>query len=205
MSAHSRPASSTILSAPTRPRGGPSFARDNPREAPYGAPRGRGQYHGPPPPRRDPYDVPTGPRGAPDRDRDRDRDSYPPPPRQNQYNNNMDSAPPPRVPFRSNNSSSTTYPRTQRFNTHLTSVPVIVEGGKKAPSGLDPAQEKRLMQLEEDKKRLMDVIEEKQRAKRAGLREWEKSEREAGREALRSELAEGHLGALAGDGGGGAY
>ena len=86
-------------------------------------------------------------------------------------------------------------------------MPTLVQGGKQAPSGLDPAQEKRLQQLEEDKKKLMEAIEEKQRIKRQGLREWEKLERESAREGLKSELAEGHLDRLSGDGGmsGGAY
>ena len=80
-------------------------------------------------------------------------------------------------------------------------MPSIVPGGKSLPSGLDPAQEKRLQQLEDDKKKLLEAIEEKQRAKRQGLREWDKSERESRREGLRSELAEGHLDRLSGEGG----
>ena len=63
-------------------------------------------------------------------------------------------------------------------------------GGKAAPSGLDPAQEKRLQQIEEDKKKLMEVIEQKQAAKRKGLREWETGEREVTREGVRSAEAE---------------
>lgn len=52
----------------------------------------------------------------------------------------------------------------------------------------------------------MEAIEEKQRVKRQGLREWERAERESAREGLRSELAEGCLGKLSGEGvGGGAY
>lgn len=80
-------------------------------------------------------------------------------------------------------------------------MPAVVEGGRKLPSGLDVGHEKRLQQLEEDKRKLMEAIEEKQRIKRQGLREWEKSERESARDGLRSELAEGHLDRLAGDGG----
>lgn len=67
---------------------------------------------------------------------------------------------------------------------------------------LDPERERRLAQLEEDRRKLMDVIEEKQRAKRAGLRDWERIEREGRREALKSELAEGHLEKLGGEVGG---
>lgn len=84
---------------------------------------------------------------------------------------------------------------------HVSSVPAIVPGGKLLPSGLDAASERRLAQLEEDKKKLLDQIEEKQRAKRAGLRDWEKLERESAREGLKSELAEGHLNRMTGEGG----
>lgn len=69
-------------------------------------------------------------------------------------------------------------------------MPAIVPGGKAAPSALDPAHEKRLQQIEEDKKKLMDVIEQKQAAKRKGLREWESGEREVNRDGLRSAEAE---------------
>ena len=72
----------------------------------------------------------------------------------------------------------------------MSSVPSIVPGGKLAPSGLDPAQEKRLQQIEEDKKKLMEVIEQKQAAKRKGLREFEKGEREVKRDGVRSAEAE---------------
>lgn len=78
----------------------------------------------------------------------------------------------------------------------------IVPGGKLAPSGLDPDREKRLAQLEADAEKLREQIEEKQRAKRQGLREWEGLEREAGVSGLRSELAEKHLGKLTGEDGG---
>lgn len=63
-------------------------------------------------------------------------------------------------------------------------------GGNAALSGLDPAHEKRLQQIEDDKKKLMEVIEQKQAAKRKGLREWESGEREVNREGVRSAEAE---------------
>ena len=63
-------------------------------------------------------------------------------------------------------------------------------GGKAAPSGLDPAHEKRLQQIEDDKKKLVDVIEQKQAAKRKGLREWESGERQVNREGVKSAEAE---------------
>ncbi len=201
MSAHNRPSSASLLSAPTRPRGGPSFGRDGRDgrgDGPYGGPpprRGPPQhspYHGPPP-RHQGYDH--GPAHGPPHGHRND-----PPPHHS-------SRPPPfehRPPFRTNNSSSTTYPRTQRFPTHLSGMPSVVPGGKAAPSGMDPTAEKRLQQLEEDKKRLLDAIEEKQKAKRAGLREWERAERESTRDGLKSELAEEALERMQGEGAGSA-
>ncbi|KAK4694985.1 hypothetical protein P7C71_g2686, partial [Lecanoromycetidae sp. Uapishka_2] len=106
-------------------------------------------------------------------------------------------------PFRSNNSSSTTYPRTQRFSTnHLASIPAIKEGGEALPSLVDPATRKRLAELEEGKKKLMEQIEEKQREKRKQLREWNSMERESRRESLKSDLAETALEAMSGEGAG---
>lgn len=51
-------------------------------------------------------------------------------------------------------------------------------------------------------RRLQDQIEEKQAAKRKGLREWERQERELENAGLKVELAEQHLGVLNGDDGG---
>jgi hypothetical protein len=100
-------------------------------------------------------------------------------------------------PFRHhNNSTSTTYPRTQRFNTasqHLATSEKLVAGGKLLPSGMTAEQEKRAKQLEADAEKLREMIEEKQKAKREALREWEVRERESSRESLKSELAERHL------------
>ena len=195
MSAHNRPTSASLLSAPTRPRGGPSFGgRGDSRDHQYGPRGGRGaapsSYHGPP--SRGHYDsrpppgdhIPQGPRGS---------HHGPPSSFEAPYR-----APP---PFRSNNSSSTTYPRTQRFsNNHLASVPSIKEGGEALPSATDPAARKRLAELEEGRKKLLDQIEEKQREKRKGLREWGSRERESRRDSLKSELAEEALDRMNGDG-----
>jgi hypothetical protein len=99
--------------------------------------------------------------------------------------------------FRShNNSSSTTYPRTQRFNTtpqHVASLEKIIPGGKLAPSGMSPGQEKRIKVLEEAAEKMREEIEERQKSKREALREWDGRSRESDREGLRSELAERHL------------
>ena len=198
MSAHNRPVSASVLSAPTRPRGGRSFTGRDSRDQHYGGPpphnRGRpppqSTYHAPPRPHYEsrpppPDQTPHGPRAHHGSST----------PFESSYR-----APP---PFRSNNSSSTTYPRTQRFNTnHLASVPALVPGGEALPSALDPATRKRLAELEEQKKKLQDQIDEKQREKRRGLREWDSKERESRRDGLRSELAEEALEAMSGEGAG---
>lgn len=207
MSAHNRPTTASLLSAPTRPRAGPSFSRESSRDGPYGPPQPRrghtsqSPYHGPPrqqnydsrsgdgPPRHQSYDTrssegpPSGPRGP---------HTY--------HSNNGPPQHESRPPFRSNNSSSTTYPRTQRFHGHLTGIPTVVPGGRLALSGMDPVAEKRLAQLEEDKKKLLEAIDEKQKAKRQGLREWDKTERESKRDGLKSELAEDHLDRMTSEG-----
>jgi hypothetical protein len=190
MSAHNRPSGASLLSAPTRPRAGPTFGRDG---------RGDSPYNGPPPRRGHPQQSPF--HGPPSRQQNYDHG--PPHGHRNEPPPHHSSRPPPfehRPPFRTNNSSSTTYPRTQRFSTHLSGIPSIVPGGKLAPSVMDPTAEKRLQQLEEDKKRLLEAIEEKQKGKRAGLRDWERAERESTRDGLKSELAEEALEKMQGDG-----
>ena len=69
---------------------------------------------------------------------------------------------------------------------------------------MDPAADKKLAQLEEESKRLREVIEEKQRVKRQMLRDWDSKERESKRDGLRSELAEAQLEQLSGEQIGGA-
>ena len=99
----------------------------------------------------------------------------------------------------SNNSSSSTYPRTQRFNTtqqHLATTEKILPGGKLLPSGLTLEQEKRARQLEAEAERIRADIAEKQAAKREAVNEWETRQRESSRDAYRSELADEGLKAL---------
>ncbi|CAD6585202.1 MAG: hypothetical protein ASARMPREDX12_001933 [Alectoria sarmentosa] len=198
MSAHNRPASASLLSAPTRPRGGPSFAGRDSRDQPYSGPQAyrsgrtslQSAYQVPPRQQHESRPLPS--------------DHIPQGPRSHHGpSTSIESsyrAPP---PFRSNNSSSTTYPRTQRFNTnHLASVPAIVPDGEALPSALDPGARKRLAELEEQKKKLQDQIDEKQRDKRRSLKEWDSKERESRRDGLRSELAEEALEAMSGEGAG---
>jgi hypothetical protein len=100
--------------------------------------------------------------------------------------------------FRSNNSSSMTYPRTQRFSNHLAGLPQIIPGGK-----LHPTYEvsDKLKQLEADKKKLEDVLAEKEAKKRAALRDWDRLERESKREGYKAELAEEQIKTISGEGG----
>ena len=64
---------------------------------------------------------------------------------------------------------------------------------------MDPAAVRKLSQLEEDADKLRKQIDEKQKEKRANLREWETRERESRRDGLRSELAEAQLEAFNGE------
>ncbi|KAL8807011.1 MAG: hypothetical protein Q9182_000992 [Xanthomendoza sp. 2 TL-2023] len=208
MSAHNRPSSVIIHQPPTRPRGGGYGS--HPRDSPFGGPRGRGGYHGgPTPPRhsygpRSPADgPPSGPRGAPPPSSSSSNSHNHNPPPHSHYDNNRPSDPTHRPPFRTNNSSSTTYPRTQRFNhPALASLSQPVPGGKINTSGVDPSAEKRLMELEEQKRKLLEAIDEKQAGKRKALRDWERGEKEVARDGLRSELAERGLEGLTGEAGG---
>ncbi|OXV09860.1 hypothetical protein Egran_02377 [Elaphomyces granulatus] len=170
----SRGTNISLLSAPTRPRGGPSFS---PREGNPGfSPRTPGAMirrgHG----ASAHYGPPTGL-----------RNNFTPSPLSHDFNR--------QTPYRYGNINSNPipYPRNQRLTNHLAEIPTILAGGKLLPSILDPAAEKRLFQLEADKMRLLEQISEKQRLKRVELNEWDRLDRESVTGALRSELAEGHL------------
>ncbi|KAJ5461061.1 uncharacterized protein N7458_002613 [Penicillium daleae] len=76
---------------------------------------------------------------------------------------------------------------------HLAGLSSITPGGRAFPSTLDPVTEKRLLQLESDREKLLEQVMETQRTKRAGLRDWDRLDRESSICALKSELAEGHL------------
>ena len=68
---------------------------------------------------------------------------------------------------------------------------------------MDPAAEKRLLEIEEQKRKLLEAIDEKQTGKRKALREWERGEAEVKRDGLRSEVAERGLEGMTGAGSGG--
>ena len=160
----SRAANLCLLSAPTRPKGGPAFKRESPREGPIPSLSRRGPlaiYNNPP----------TGPRS-----------SFSP------VSGNNDQHRP-----RHSSSGLSAHPRTQRSTNHLSGLPVLVPGGKLFISGFEPATEKRLAQLEIDKEKLLEQITEKQKIKRNELRDWDRLKRESEVSALRSELADEHL------------
>lgn len=60
----------------------------------------------------------------------------------------------------------------------------------------------RLQKLEDEARRLREQIEVKQRAKRQGLREWDRLEREGENAQLKAELAEASLEEFSGEGDG---
>ncbi|KAJ5868021.1 hypothetical protein N7534_002574 [Penicillium rubens] len=91
------------------------------------------------------------------------------------------------------NTPSVTQPLAQKGVNHLAGLCTIVPEGRSLPSLLDPTVEKRLAQLDADKEKLLEQIAETQRSKRAGLRDWDRLDRESSICALKSELAEGHL------------
>lgn len=168
--------SNPVLAAPTRPRGGGrgGFGYDAARD-----------FSGPPPRRGSAHwggrgggghygGPPSGPRGP---------------------------APGPTpfaTPFRgSSNSTSTTYPRTQRFRDHLADLPKEIPGGQKAPENYEKSK---ILKLEEEARRLREIIETKEAAKRQRLKEWDTLERDANNASLRADLAEQQLRSLNGDG-----
>ena len=189
MSAHTRAPNAPVGPSPTGPRGPPSVFRDGPRRDFGGPPPRRGPAPYAPPPRSSSYDNRDGPPGGPRGSYQRDSQE----PHRPSFSRDPSGGPPPFL--RHNNSTSTTYPRTQRFNNtpnYLATAEKIVLGGKALPP-LNPEHEKRARQLEADAERIRDLITEKQKLKRSAVRDWEDRERESEREGLKSELAERHL------------
>ncbi|KAB8072822.1 hypothetical protein BDV29DRAFT_176571 [Aspergillus leporis] len=164
LAAQTRSSNISLLSAPTRPRGGPSF-----KENVWGGTSARrgpvtGGAHGPP----------TGPRSS----------HVPIGPGAEIHRHHT---------YRQSSVTGAPYTRTPRYMNHLTGLCSIVPGGKFLPSNLDALMEKRLSQLDADKDRLIEQIADSQRLKLVGLRDWDRLDRENSICALKSELAEGHL------------
>lgn len=79
---------------------------------------------------------------------------------------------------------------------HMATLERVVPGGKRTPgltSGMNPTQEAKMKQLEDDAERIRADIMEKQKVKRETLREWDIRERESQIADLRSELADESL------------
>ncbi|KAF2205423.1 hypothetical protein GQ43DRAFT_16206 [Delitschia confertaspora ATCC 74209] len=166
--------SNPALGAPTRPRGG------------YRGGFGGDSYRDFPPPRRGSWGGGGGGRGY--------HGGPPPGPPSGPRGGGAPFAP----PFRgSSNSTSTTYPRTLRFTNHLADLPKEIPGGQKLPELYDRSK---IDRLEEEARKLREVIDAKEAQKRQSLREWDNLEREANNAALRADLAEQQLRALNGEG-----
>ncbi|KAI9800408.1 MAG: hypothetical protein M1833_003294 [Piccolia ochrophora] len=196
MSAHNRPGNVSVLSAPTQPRGGSGPPPR--RESSYSGPPPGRDRRGPPPGH---YPPPIHPRGGPPsssyRGTSPNADSPGPP----GGPPNRGPLPPYRPSHHSHNSTSRTYPLTQRFGRHTADLPAVKAGGEKQPSSVEKSVADRLAKLQADQKRLETELAEKLEKKRAGLRGWDRMERESAREGLKSELAEQQVRAMAGEGG----
>ncbi|KAJ6000114.1 hypothetical protein N7481_000523 [Penicillium waksmanii] len=84
-------------------------------------------------------------------------------------------------------------PLTPKPPNYLAGLGSIVPGGRALPSALDVTTERRLAQLDADKEKLLEQMAATQKPRRAGLRDWDRLDRESSICALKSELAEGHL------------
>ncbi|KAJ6130108.1 hypothetical protein N7512_002888 [Penicillium capsulatum] len=157
----------SLLSAPTRPRRGPGSREGSWPNAPM-ARRG--------PPGNVSQSVPSGPRA-----------SFTPPMSGGGYRH-----PGPRPHGSISAVSPSPSSPIPKGPNYLAGLGTIIPGGKAFPS-VDSATEKRLQQLEVDREKLLEHIADTQKAKRAGLRDWDRLDRESSICALKSELAEGHL------------
>lgn len=76
-------------------------------------------------------------------------------------------------------------------------MPKEIPGGQKAPDVYDRSK---ILKLEDEARKLREMIESKESAKRQRLKEWDALERDMSNAALRTELAEQHLRSLNGEG-----
>ncbi|PYI12121.1 hypothetical protein BO78DRAFT_457348 [Aspergillus sclerotiicarbonarius CBS 121057] len=166
MSLQNRGSNISLLSAPTRPRGGLGFKEPSWAGSPVRRGLASAGLHGPPP---------TGPRSS----------LMPTGPGVELPRSNLN---------RQGSLTGPSYPpRISRHTSHLAGLRQIIPEGKVLPSSLDIAMEKRLSQLDADKDRLFDQIADSQKLRRLGNRDWDRLDRESSICALKSELAEGHL------------
>ncbi|KAJ5238685.1 hypothetical protein N7468_003304 [Penicillium chermesinum] len=170
--ANTHQASSTLslLSAPTRPRRGPGS-----RDGPWGG----GPIVRRGPPTTTPPNAPSGPRASFIPNSASAGFSGP-----GHYRHSTP---------RQNNPPPLTTSALPKATNHLANLSTVLPGGRMLPSALDAATEKRFSQLEADQEKLLEQLADAQRLKRAGLRDWDRLDRETSICALKSELAEGHL------------
>ncbi|KAI9695439.1 MAG: hypothetical protein M1820_008624 [Bogoriella megaspora] len=208
-STYAHPSGTSVLAAPSHPRGsrggyrGAFPSRGYPPREPFGRGRGRGRGRfdddeDSPAPGQGPY-------------RGRGSGAY------QTYNSLGQSAShsyragPAFPSFRGNSSSSTTYPRTQRFNIgpeasgeptptgaekYLADLPKIIPGGQRLPDTYDQSKIRR---LEEETRKLKESIVEKETKARQSLAEWDKLQRESDIAKTRAEQAETSLRIISGD------
>ena len=205
MSAHNRPGNISVLTAPTHPRGGGGSGPPPRRDSQYSGPnRGRGPpgHYPPPMHSRYPYPPPNM-SGSRDRSPNSGGPGVPTGPRSGHGFNHGQGPPPPYrpPPLHSHNSTSRTYPLTQRFSRHISDLPAVVPGGKVLPSNMEKSVSERLAKLQQEQKRLEQELAEKLEKKRAGVRNWDRLERESARDGLKSELAEQQVRMMSGEGG----
>lgn len=193
------PGAPGVLSAPTRPRGAygrdpPPYARGGERDNIPSRPRGGGPHRSP-----SYYGPPSGPRGSGGSANSPPGTGFSPPfydphrPSPRRHGSFSSGPYPSRPTYRQQQLQQQQQQQQNQQPDYLSDLPAIIPGGKLRPSGLDPTIERRLAQLESDRNRLQAQVEEKQKAKRARLREWDRLVRESATGALRSEFAEAQL------------
>ena len=211
MSAHHRPETSSNLAPPAGPRGyvPPSRGSSHPRGGRGGSfadrrPDAGVSWGGAPPTPTAPSTsptvppvspassgIPTGPRASSSHGSSSDW-----------FGKNWPAAAP-----RAAAPASASYARPQQPRVHpaLANLPQIIPGGKKDPaySSIPKDIEARLKKTEEETERLREELKIKEEKLRAGLRTWEKLERESKSMGLKAELSEKHVRILAGEGVGG--
>ncbi|KAI9041721.1 uncharacterized protein KD926_006620 [Aspergillus affinis] len=161
-----RGSSISLLSAPTRPRGGASFKDTNTFATPTMRRGPLTPHTNIPPSGPRTSHVPTGPSAEVHRPH----------------------------AYRQNSVTSPSYPRTPKYTNHLTGLCTIVPGGRLLPSSVELTMEKRLSQLDVDKVRLFEQITESQKHKRMGLRDWDRLDRESSICALKTDFS--HLSSI---------
>jgi hypothetical protein len=83
-----------------------------------------------------------------------------------------------------------------RFRDHLSDLPKEIPGGQKAPEMYDKSK---ILKLEEEARKLREMIDKREDAKRQKLREWDGLERESETAQLRVDLAESSLRSINGE------